>query len=462
MSATILFWAVLVSSQSSVAPCLAAPLPIATDDQPSPSPPTILVPFPWAPITAPIRPIPEQPKEAPTEPAPSPPDRWFLMQELQGTWLGNLLDDNRTQLYGWTSFSYTASSDRVSNLPMVFNDRANAFLLQQFWTRLERAVVTSGTSEPTFGYRLDGLYGSDYRWTLMRGLLNNQLLNSQGNQNLYGFDPIEFYVNAYVPNLFQGTEFRAGRMYNPWGYESLEAVGTPFRSRSYTFNNTPFTIMGVGAFMTFSSQWSAAVVLANGDDVFVGPAEEGRVFAYIKWSGPANQDTVTLGTTLGRGKFNTGQPFAPATVSLAFEPAGQNNFNSFDLVWSHTFTRQWSYVLETQYSYQTCVPANVPGGIIRPGVLSGTAHWVSAVHYLICEVTSRFRFVFRYETFDDVDGQRTGFVGVDNNFTVGGNWYWNKSIIVRPEIRYDVNTNGQVYEGHPDLLTASIGMIVRW
>ena len=61
-------------------------------------------------------------KAVEVQPAPTPtvqaPDRWELMKALQGTWYGSLLDDNRLRLYGWSDMTYTASSDRVSNLPM--------------------------------------------------------------------------------------------------------------------------------------------------------------------------------------------------------------------------------------------------------------------------------------------------------------------------------------------------------
>src|SRR5947209_7977431 len=93
---------------------------------------------------------------APAEPAPPPPaaaptpERWALMKALQGTWPGWLLDEQRIRVSGWTEASFTASSDRDTNLPMGFNYRANDFLLQQNWLRIERPVVTGGTTEPTF------------------------------------------------------------------------------------------------------------------------------------------------------------------------------------------------------------------------------------------------------------------------------------------------------------------------
>ena len=179
------------------------PAPEPRAESTTPAPLEIAAPFGPAPPTVP-----------PTVPAPfapgqpPPPERWWIMRELQVTWLGALLDDNRVSFSGWTEMSYTASTSQVSNLPVGFNDRANTFLLQQHWFRLDRPLATNDTSEPSFGYHLDVYVGSDYRWILMRGLFNSQLDNSIGAQNLYGVDPIQFYVNAYFPKLFRGTEFR--------------------------------------------------------------------------------------------------------------------------------------------------------------------------------------------------------------------------------------------------------------
>src|SRR5262245_9844213 len=110
---------------------------------------------------------------APVGPVTPPQDRWLLMKALQGTWPGWILDGNRVQLSGWTDMSFTASSVQTSNLPMGFNYRANDFLLQQNWLRIERTVITSGSTEPTFGFRSDTILpGSDYLFTLPRGIFN--------------------------------------------------------------------------------------------------------------------------------------------------------------------------------------------------------------------------------------------------------------------------------------------------
>ncbi len=442
--------------------------PLATYQPPPPAPRgESAVPEPielQVPLTSPAPTVPPTAPAPFTKGQPPLPDRWWIMRELQGTWLGTLLDGNRLSLSGWTEASFTGSTDRVSNLPVAFNDRANTFLLQQQWIRLDRSVVTTGTTQPSWGYRLDVLVGSDYRWTLIRGLFNSQLVNSTGAQNLYGVDPIEFYVNAYFPNLFRGTEIRVGRTYNPWGYESLEAISTPLLSRSYAFFNTPFTVMGVGAYITFTPEWSGTFILTNGNDTFLVPEQEARTFGKLAWTAPNQSDVVNLGWTLGRGKFNAGAPFAPATVALAQEPAGHNNFNAFDIVYTHIFNSVFTYANETMYAWQTGVPANVPGGIIRSGPdrTAGTAHWASSVQYLRFAFSPRLSSVLRFETFDDFNGQRTGFPGLYVTPTAGVQFRLLKGIIIRPELRYDYNVQSRPFEGKHDLLTAATDLIIRW
>jgi hypothetical protein len=157
---------------------------------------------------------PEEPEQA-EEAAPAP-DRWLLMKALQGTYPGWLLDGERMSISGWTEGAYTASSARVQQLPMGFNYRADDFLLQQNWLRIERTVVTSDTVEPTLGFRSDWILpGSDYRFTLPRGIFNSQLTADDGLPETYGVDPVQFYGEAYIPGIFRGMDINVGRFFAP-------------------------------------------------------------------------------------------------------------------------------------------------------------------------------------------------------------------------------------------------------
>ena len=386
-------------------------------------------------------------------------DRWRLMRELQGTWLGAMLDDERMYVYGWLQGSYNASSAAETNTTVTWNERANKFLLQQAWTRIGRSVVTSGTTEPTVGFQVDILAGSDYRYTMVRGLWNSQLLNAEGVQSLYGVDLPQAYVNLYVPTLFRGVEFRVGRVYCPWGVESIEAPSTPLPTHSYAFNwCPPFTHCGIGAYITLSPEWSTMLMATNGNDVFFGdPSAEWRFVGNVKWTQPGGgRNTVQVSTSVGRGKFNANEVFAAPTFATITEPGGRNNINVFDVVWTHLFNSRLSYNLEGIYGYQTNVPAlaNAAGG--------GTAHWWSAAHYLFCTMSSQITGIARFETFDDVQGQRTGFEGLYVSSTLGCAYKPAKDVIIRPEIRYDYNLQNRPFEGKHGILVGTVDLVLRW
>jgi hypothetical protein len=397
-------------------------------------------------------------------PIPFLPQRWWLMRELQGSWLGALLDDNRLYASGWVEQSYTASTDKVSNVTVVWNDRANQYLVQQAWVRIGRSLVTSGSTEPSFGFQVDILNGSDYRFTLPRGLWNSQLDSSTpGSQNLYGVDVVQQYVSMYLPTWFQGVEFRLGRFYSPWGVESIEAVSTPLLSRSYAFNwSPPFTHCGLAAYVKFSNAWSGIFMLTNGNDVYWGdPSEEMRFVGNIRWVQPGGgRNTVTLATSLGRGKFNPAYATPPqqTTTALATEPFGRNNFNAFDLVYTYLFNSVLSYNLEAIYAYQN----NVPQAAMAVGSYNGFANWFSAAHYLFWTISPRWSNIVRFETFDDAQGQRTGFAGLYLSLTEGVQFRINKSMVLRPELRYDDNLLQAPFEGKHGIFTAASDLVIRW
>lgn len=432
-----------------------------------------------------FRPLPLAVAPAVAPPAAAAPDRWWFMQNVQGYGLGSLLDDNRLSVSGWIEGSFTGSQAQYSNQPVVWNDRPNVPMLQQFWVRFERSVVTSGTTDPTFGGRLDILMGSDYRFTLPRGIFNGQLLDASlpdGNparQNLYGVDPIQFYVNGYFPTVFQGTDIRMGRLYCPFGTESLEAVSCPVMSRSYAFNwSPPFTHTGLMMTNTFSPQWSLITMLINGNEVWFNPAQEARFAGKLTWTSPSKTDIIGFGMSIGRGKFNTGYPFNPPIISLIDEPNGRNNINVFDFTWAHTFNPRMSYWFEAIYGYQYGVPnietalattGTITGAMINGHGPNGTAHWGSLVHYLIYAFTPKVGSVIRFETFDDFEGQRTGYEGLYTAITYGLQFKPRPWIWFRPEIRYDYNAYSKPF--NPDqtntgrdhgLLTGGADLVIRW
>ena len=104
------------------------------------------------------------------------PEKGHFMKMIEGTPLGCKLEQCKVKVDGWAAFSYTCSSRDTTNLPVTWNDRANTFLLQQFWVNIGKDIDTD-SKEINHGWKVAMFYGSDYRFTLIRGFLNNQLKN---------------------------------------------------------------------------------------------------------------------------------------------------------------------------------------------------------------------------------------------------------------------------------------------
>src|SRR5260370_14086878 len=68
--------------------------------------------------------------------APAPVDRWFLMQSLQGTWLGERLESSGTTVYGWVQQGFAGNidspRDRI-NFGANLGWRANDYRLNQVY-----------------------------------------------------------------------------------------------------------------------------------------------------------------------------------------------------------------------------------------------------------------------------------------------------------------------------------------
>jgi hypothetical protein len=403
-----------------------------------------MVPSLWAALAFALAQAPEPavipvPLVAVATPAPAspPPDRWLLMKSLQGTWLGSDLDANRVQVYGWTEASFTASSDRASNLPMGFNYLANNFLLQQNWLRIDRPVGSTGTTEPTFGFRSDWILpGSDYRFTLPRGLLNDQLTDANGQPARYGIDPVQFYAEAYFPTVARGMDVKVGRFFAQYGVESIDAVSNALASHAYGFIYDPFTHTGILTTTKLTDSWSVQAGAVLGSDVFINRADSPTFIGSAKWVRSDQQESAQVSVILGSGRYNQAFSF--------------NNPEVLDLIFTHAFSSRLSYNFENLWGYQTHVTD------------IGTAYWFGVLNYLTCAVTPRLSATTRLTFFNDAEGQRTGYPGLYPALTMGLSFRPNKAIIFRPELRYDYNDESRPFENKHDLFTATSDVILRW
>ena len=138
-----------------------------------------------------------------------PPDNtiWPLMKAIQGTPYGDVLNANKTRVYGWLTAEGNWSTSKNSNTPDSYWIRPNKLDMDQAVIRFERQLDSVQTDHIDYGFRATLDYGIDYRYFTAGGWFSNQLLE---HNLLYGWDPTELYVDVYVPWVTQGLIVRVG------------------------------------------------------------------------------------------------------------------------------------------------------------------------------------------------------------------------------------------------------------
>ena len=394
------------------------------DPEPNPLAVSVVVPPPGPAVVPPAAPA-------------AAATRWPLMRAAQGTWLGALLDDNRTTVYGWTEFSFTTGTARGSNLPVPFVDRPNEFLLNQNYLHVERTLDTA-RREYQWGFVGEVILpGSDYRSSLARGLANRQFESDAGGPQLVGIDPYQFYLQTFLPDLGpRGTKVVAGRFATHIGYELMQGVDTPFVSRSYLFQYNPFSHAGVWATSQLTDAWAVGNGLAAGSDTVFDTASRLTYLGQVRWAPPAGRTAVTLNAVVSNPRFDVGEAFA--------------FYNVYELILTRRLSDRLTYAADVTYSHVAGVPH------------VGFTDWYGAAQYLTYQLSPTLSSTARAELFDDPTGYRTGSAGLYTAATAGLAWKPLPELLVRPGVRYDHNNQSRPFEGKPDLFTAVLDVIVRW
>ncbi len=136
-----------------------------------------------------------------------------LMQAING-------NKGRIKIYGWFDIGGNASTSnkgRYANNETAYDVIPNSIQLDQVALYFERFPNTVQTDHFDWGFRFTNLYGLDYRYTTAKGIFSQQLLR---NNNTYGYDPVMYYLDLYVPHVAQGHGYPGGTLYLPARYRS--------------------------------------------------------------------------------------------------------------------------------------------------------------------------------------------------------------------------------------------------
>jgi hypothetical protein len=134
----------------------------------------------------------------------------------------------------------TAAPANNENFGSIFTDKSNQFQMNQLMLTAERPIDSS-SSKFDVGFKLQGLYGTDARYSHSLGETDH-LFHSK-----YQFDFNEATVNAHLPVAFGGgVDLKVGQFPSPMSAETIDATGNSLYSHSYIFNfGVPMKSTGV-------------------------------------------------------------------------------------------------------------------------------------------------------------------------------------------------------------------------
>jgi hypothetical protein len=327
------------------------------------------------------------------------------------------------------------------NGPDGFNDRDGEFQLNQFYITIQKALKNNDTCWD-YGFTVDLLNGTDYRYPLSRGLDGTD----NGTPKIY-YDDRKFYglaiPQAYLEFGTSCLSYKVGHMYTLLGNEVVPAIGNVFYSHTYTFLYAyPFTHTGVLATYKANDQLTLVSGINEGWDTFNDEDEN------VSFTGQAIFTAKDKHTTLTFAFQEGDEPVA----SFAVGPYKSRYVQS--LVLSHDLNDRLSYVAESAIGCQA-------GGDPKDG---DTAAWWGLDGYFVYKLNCCWNAAVRGEWFRDGDGVRVapvgdfmggntasagGFAGDFNDITIGLQYHPNGNVQIRPELRYDWyngarNGNGQL------------------
>jgi hypothetical protein len=335
---------------------------------------------------------------------------------------------------GWNPFTWNTSnpSDRF-NGPVTWTDRSNETTMNQLYLFAEKAVDNGGCGFD-WGWRIDGMYGTDARFTTAQHLETRGYFSDPkwSTQRFYGPALPQFYLQAAYNDL----TVKVGHYYAPVGYEVVPTTGNFFPSLPYTFQyGEPFTFTGVQA----TWQYSETVAIGGGiqqgwDNLDAGGnPNTGFNITYVE-------------------NFSDGASLAWTSV-VGNEPTLSTATNRprylQTVVYSRPLSRiseRLNYVAQSDFGYQ------------QNGDVDGSrALWYGLNQYLFYKVSDCMSYGIRAEWFRDQEGTRVGgFLGTtpdgstrglsNNRFgyagsfyeiTIGANWKYSANTTIRPYVRFD-------------------------
>ncbi len=332
------------------------------------------------------------------------------------------------------------------NGPVTFYDRSGEAQLSQLYLIVEKAADPT-SCDWNLGYRMDLLYGTDYRFNISRGLSANDNFTAKWDSSrFYGLDMPQLYIDLAKNDW----SIKIGHFYTIIGYEVVTAPDNFFMTHAYTMQyGEPFTHTGALVSKKVNDQLTLMGGVTFGWDNFED------VYDNLSFLGGA-----TFTASDGNSKLAYALSVGEEEVTFGTVSPDDTRFVQ-SIVYSRTLTDRLNYVFQSDIGNQQ--NANGTGS---------TAQWYGINQYMFYKIDCCWTAGVRAEWFRDDDGYRvapagdyarTGQSPNSNPASVGGfegNFFAlaaglnykpsdNPNLIVRPEVRWD-HFDGRGVNGQPD------------
>jgi hypothetical protein len=410
-----------------------------------------------------------------------------LMVAIADTGLGEAMAKAHIQVYGWVDVggNLSTSSVRQGNQPAAYAFAPNTVVLDQAVLYVERTPDTVQSDHVDWGFRVSGIYGTNYRYTASRGFLVDQGLFQRNKAN--GFDMPMIYGEVFIPKIAQGLMIRIGRYISLPDIEAQLAPNNYMYTHSLTYTFDNYTNEGIQLTLAATKNLFLQLGVSMGSDTALWNSNQRLPNAtygqQIPYGTDANGNTLyTTNTLFPNATFKRdpgAKPSLTACVRYQTDSArdniylcadainagtwGYNNLQWFGGTYYHKFSDTTHVAFESYTLYQKNVvnvdpgspgaaifaaggtpfspqfyPYNGPSGAqcADPTATSCTAHVFTALSYWNWTPDPLNNLSFRAEYYNDEEGQRTGIKTRYWEMGFGWQHWFSPQIEVRPEVTY--------------------------
>ncbi|HSC47112.1 MAG TPA: outer membrane beta-barrel protein [Gammaproteobacteria bacterium] len=365
---------------------------------------------------------------------PDEDSRGPLQQALGCDAFGRWMDEHRIEMLGWINPSANLSTSNKTNYPVSYISHPDALVLDQVIFRVARMPDTVQTDHVDWGFHFDFLYGYDYRYTAAQGVVSWQLEENK----YYGYDPMIWYGDIYVPNIAQGMQITVGRFLSLPDIEAQFAPQNYLMTHSILYTVDPYTQMGVITTTQLNKNWILQAGINCSPDTACWESDRSLTGSVcVRWVSDDNDDMLY-----------------PCANSFNKGDANYNNLQAYVLTWGHRFSQNVSTLTEAYRMWERNVPGFLPGNTPEYG----------AVNYLNIKLSDKTFMSIRNEYYNDAVGQRTGFATHYSSHTLGFTHWLTPDFQVRPEFRFDHSYDLAAYDGgrKNNQLLAAVDVILHY